>query len=391
MHSKAYHYISFTFIFCALFASHTKAQTFSNEFLAIGIGARAQGLASTQVSIVDDLTAGYWNPAALSKVKSFELSYMHSEYFGGIGKFDYGGIALPLKNAKNPSAIALNVIRFGVDNIPNTINFREADGQFNFDNITEFSATDYGFLLSYGKATKIPGFSLGGTAKVIRRSVGDFANAWGFGIDLGLHWESKEKNWKLGVNARDISSTFNAWTFTFNEQEQQIFDLTNNDVVASSSEITKPTIIIGGSNSFRFGKGKDLFGLTTALDFDITTDGQRNTLISADPISIQPHFGIELDYDNLIFLRTGAGNYQKVVDDIGTGESVTFQPNIGLGLQIGKVALDYAFTDIGDQSNALFSHVFSLTIDLSKINRLKELRKKISGDERPAKIIEQID
>jgi hypothetical protein len=41
------------------------APKYSNEFLSIGIGARALGMGRTQTAVVNDVTAGYWNPAGL--------------------------------------------------------------------------------------------------------------------------------------------------------------------------------------------------------------------------------------------------------------------------------------------------------------------------------------
>ena len=46
-------------------------------------------------------------------------------------------------------------------------------------------------------------------------------------------------------------------------------------------------------------------------------------------------------------------------------EKIGFQPNIGIGFQYKGISIDYALTDIGDQSAALYSNVFSLRLDLS--------------------------
>ena len=43
-----------------------------------------------------------------------------------------------------------------------------------------------------------------------------------------------------------------------------------------------------------------------------------------------------------------------------------FQPNIGVGVKIKALTIDYALTDIGDQSVALYSNVFSLKLDINK-------------------------
>ena len=75
----------------------TKAQfrKYSNEFLNIGAGARSLGMGSVSVASVNDATAGYWNPAGLVHVKNNpSLSLMHAEYFAGIGKYEFGALAL---------------------------------------------------------------------------------------------------------------------------------------------------------------------------------------------------------------------------------------------------------------------------------------------------------
>ena len=47
----------------------TNAPKYSNEFLAIGIGAKNFGMGNSVISSVDDVTAGYYNPAGLLKIK----------------------------------------------------------------------------------------------------------------------------------------------------------------------------------------------------------------------------------------------------------------------------------------------------------------------------------
>jgi hypothetical protein len=333
---------------------------YSNEFMNIGVGARGLALSNTMVSQVDDGTSGYWNPAGLLSMNSDrQISLMHSEYFAGIAKYDYGSFAL--KFDEN-SAGALSVIRFGVDNIPNTTQLIDNQGNIDYNKITLFSAADYGILLSYArKFPKLAGLKLGANAKIIRRVIGDFSNSWGFGIDIGAQYEYKK--WKFGAYARDITTTFNAWSTSLDDATKEVFLQTNNEIPSNSLEITLPRLILGASRTFTFLHDFTAMG---AVDFDITTDGKRNTLIKSKPFSIDPHAGIELGYKNSIFVRGGYGNIQQETDFLNQ-KAYTGQFNLGVGVVIKKVlSIDYALSDIGDNSIALYSNIFSLRLNINK-------------------------
>ncbi|MDQ3536212.1 MAG: PorV/PorQ family protein [Bacteroidota bacterium] len=332
------------------------APKYSNEFLSIGVGARALGMSNTQISSVGDVTAGYWNPAGLLSIEDkYQFSLMHAEYFAGIAKYDYAGFATPVDSL---SHLGISVIRFAVDDIPDTRFLYDANGAINYNNIRFFSAADYAFLVSY--ARKIPGLdnlNLGANFKVVHRNVGNFANAWGFGLDIGAQYILKK--WNFGLMARDVTGTFNAWSHN-SELLFDVYSQTGNEIPENSIEVTLPKAILGVSRSFRI---KEKFGILAAVDMDLSFDGKRNVLIKSDLISGDPHLGLELDYLKIVYLRFGVGNIQQVKNFDSTLYS-TFQPNFGLGVNIKKVMIDYALTDIGNQSDALYSHVFSLKISL---------------------------
>ena len=345
-------------LFCSFFSfSQVK---YSNEFLSIGVGARALGMSNANVASVDDVTSGYWNPAGLTNIKNnMELGGMHSEYFAGIAKYDYAGWATRIDSS---SAMGVNFIRFGVDNIPNTTELIDAQGNVDYNRITNFSAADYAILFSYArKLPKVHGMCLGANAKIIRRKMGDFGGAWGFGIDAALQYEYK--GWMLGAMARDVTTTFNAWSYTLSDDVKDVFALTGNEIPSNSVEITLPKFIAGGARKMEFEKSK--VSLLAEMNLDMSFDGKRNVLIKSNLLSIDPHIGIEAGYKGVIFLRMGIGNIQKSTDVVGK-KITTFQPNIGLGVKIKSVTIDYALTDIGDKSVALYSNVFSLKLELHK-------------------------
>src|ERR1043166_5797005 len=177
-------YFGFLFLLGCAIEANAQALKYSNEFLSLGVGARALGMSGAVVSDVDDVAASYWNPAGLLHIKDdIQVLAMHNSQFAGITKHDFGAIAFRLNEQ---SVCAISFVRLGVDDIPNTL-YMMQDGQINYSLITSFSAVDYAFTGSYAMHTKIEGLTVGGNVKVIRRIIGDFGGAWGFGIDLGAY------------------------------------------------------------------------------------------------------------------------------------------------------------------------------------------------------------
>ncbi|MBP8824237.1 MAG: PorV/PorQ family protein [Flavobacteriales bacterium] len=334
------------------------APKYSNEFLAIGVGARSLGMGYAQVAAVGDVTSGYWNPAGLLGVRGdLQVGAMHSEYFAGIAKYDYLAVAKPIDSA---SVIGFSYLRFGVDNIPNTTELIDNNGNVDYNRITTFSATDNAFLLSYARRMKVPGLRLGANAKVIYRNVGPFAKAWGFGLDAGLQYD--RGHWRFAAVGRDITGTFNAWSYTLDQRTKDVFAQTGNELPVNGVEATLPRLVLGVARGFQIGSKVDLL---VEADLENTFDGKRNTVIASDTWSSDPRLGLEVGYAKVVYVRAGVNNFQYVTD-INDKRALNFQPNIGVGLKIKSVALDYALTDIGDNSVALYSNVFSLRFDLFK-------------------------
>ncbi len=336
----------------------SQAPKYSNEFLNVGVGARALGMSNSYVTSVNDVTAGYWNPAGLLGIgRQHQIALMHSEYFAGIAKYDYGAYAARLDSS---SVLGVTLIRFGVDDIPNTTELINANGNIDYNRITSFSAVDFAFIVSYAKTLKIPGLRLGANAKIIRRKIGSFAGAWGFGLDAGAQYDYKK--WKFAAMARDVTTTFNAWTYSLSDETKAVFTATGNEIPENSVEVTLPKLLLGGARKFDFSPK---IALLAEFNLDATFDGKRNEVIKSKAVSMDPHLGLEASYMNLIFLRAGIGNFQSYTDVLGDKVN-TFQPNIGVGISIRSVTIDYALSDIGNQSGALYSNMFSLKVDINK-------------------------
>jgi hypothetical protein len=336
---------------------YAQAPKYSNEFLAIGVGARALGMANTQTGITNDVTAAYWNPAGLATQSSdIQIGLMHNEYFAGIAKYDYAGFSMKLDTA---ATIGISVIRMGIDDIPNTINLYDNQGNINYNRITKFSAADYAIMFTYARKSKVKGLSYGANVKLIYRQIGSFAQAYGFGLDVGVQYRTGQ--WYLGAMGRDITSTFNAWTFDLSDDMQEVFLATGNEIPDNSLEYTLPRLNLGAGRNFRIS---DNISSLIALDMDVTFDGERNTLIKTSVFSIDPKFGVEFGFKDIVYIRGGIRNLQQETD-FGDQKSFSIEPNFGIGVRIKKmISIDYALTNIGD--SYFYSNVFSLRIDLNK-------------------------
>jgi hypothetical protein len=348
---------------------HAQFVTYSNDFMNIGAGAAGLAMGGAQVSSVKDPTAGYYNPAGLMGIKDQpEFSLMHAEYFDGIGKYDFASAAFPINDGKR--VLGFTLLRFAVDDIPNTLYLiNPQDGSITY-NVPSFSSADYAFILSLAqkiKETEDGRLSVGVNTKIIYQDVGSFAHAWGFGFDAGLQWSGKRAS--FGVMAKDVTTTFNAWTFSFTDAEKQVLDLTDNDIPVKSVELTAPQLIIGGSYLFHFGKKVTL---RTAMDLDFTFDGKENTVLSSNPVSMDPQIGLEAGYKDIIFLRAGVNNFQQALadgDTLSQKKVWIYQPSIGAGFKIKFVTIDYAFTNLANQSDPLYTNIFSLKFDLGPLSK----------------------
>ena len=322
-------------------SAQVAAPKYSNEFLNIGVGGRALGMGNVQAAIVHDATAGFWNPAGLTQLsQKNNLVLMHSELFAGIVKNDYASYAMSLDTN---SAFAVSLIRTGVDDIADTRNLINEYGYINYDNIQLFSVADYALLLSYARQSSLlKGLRLGGNAKIIYRNVGDFANAYGFGLDFGAQLDCGK--WHFGLISKDITTTFNAWVHNPDKFRESAVLTGDTLLIKNSVEITLPRLIAGFARDIRFS---DKISALAAADLDITFDGQRNVLLRSGLISVDPHLGLEINYEHLVYIRGGLSNVQQIKNFDQT-QLWRAQPNFGVGISTNGFVLDLALSRLAD-------------------------------------------
>lgn len=351
-------FILFSTISYGLLAQTTK---YSNDFLNIGVGAKWLAMGNTGVASSGDVESAYWNPAGLSGMQSvYQIGAMHASYFAGMASYNHIGFA---HKPDTVSALAITAIRFGVDDIPNTTELIDANGNFSYDRLKLFSVADYAFLLSYARNLPIDGLTIGGNAKIIYRNVGKFASAWGFGIDLAAQYQ--RNGWQFGANFRDVSTTINIWSFNPDELEITIGDSTFNRAPNNNFDITLPQLVVGVARRFELPNS---ISLTAEFNGAFYFDGQRNTPLTTSFASIEPRVGIEVGYIDMVFVRAGVNNLQRVTE-FDDKTALIVQPNLGLGVKFKGITLDYALTNVGSVGFTRYSNIFSFKWAFSAIGK----------------------
>ncbi len=334
--------------FAPLVAGDTYVAKYAGEFMAIGVGGRALGLGGAYVAAANDVTAGYWNPAALVRINYPEFSLMHDEQFGSLENFDYAGVAFPYgtndttsattvdeQGMSKPvlnykaSAFAVSVIRLGIDGIPDTRKldtngdgiYTDIDGRPDLSQITYFNAADWAVYFSYAKQQS-EHLYYGANLKLIRRDIGDF-HATGIGFDLGALYTPTE-NLSFGANAQDITTTLIAWN-------------------TGTNELISPTLKLGAAYQFELLGGR----VGPVFDTDVRFENRRfSAIANVGPISLDPHGGVEFDYKKVVALRVGYNDVKNLT--------------LGAGIHLRKLDIDYSFAKFNADDQLGNSHRISL-------------------------------
>ena len=162
------------------------ATGYAGEFLAVGAGARGLALGSASLALVDDATAGYWNPAALTGLER-SAHLMHSERYAGLVSHDFA--AVNVERFLLFDGFSVGILRLGVDDISFTA-LTDPGAPPSADNRPQVSSTevssDYALYLSAGRRAS-KRLDLGASVKLVYRSVASFS-AYGAGLDLGARF-----------------------------------------------------------------------------------------------------------------------------------------------------------------------------------------------------------
>lgn len=165
------------------------------QFLKIGVGGRGNGMAGAFSSVVNDLTAIYWNPAGVADVKGIGATAAYTSWFAGFNQA-FAAFDMPLGTN---FTLAAHVMRFGSGDIEITT-FEEPDGTGLFYNVADMSG---GVTLAGYLTDK---FSFGVTAKYVYHSFTNLS-ASGFAFDIGTMYETGIQGIRLGFTILNLGTS----------------------------------------------------------------------------------------------------------------------------------------------------------------------------------------
>ena len=91
---KIVKYIFVFFLVSALFSEEINGNgTTGANFLELDIGSAATSMGGAYVSVVNDVSSAYWNPAGLAYVNNRQTMFMYQPWVVGINNI-YAGVAI---------------------------------------------------------------------------------------------------------------------------------------------------------------------------------------------------------------------------------------------------------------------------------------------------------
>jgi len=280
---------------------------YAGDPFSLGVGGRALAIGGAAVAGPFDASAGYWNPAGMNYLQGHNILAMHAETFGSLLNHDFIGYV----HNRNDSTSSIKAYGFyfyylggggikltGWDPVRNRPYV-----------ISEASHGDY--VLAGSMSGKIKDkIDLGVTARIIYRDVGGAVDGYGFTADVGALYDIHPKV-RLGLTVTDIVSGYIRYSDGHGE---------------SILPTVKPALL--AHHIIRD------FTIRLAMSGDIKFEGIKYAAqFWSGKISLDTHWGMEVDYRNLVFGRVGY--------DIGNFTG-------GIGFNIKRITLDLAYLHNSD-------------------------------------------
>jgi hypothetical protein len=185
------------------------AGTSAAQFLKLGAGSKAGAVAEAYTAATDDVYAGYYNPAGLTRMSASEFAAQYVSYFQDMS-YSFLSFALPFDESRSAvdkqggffrQALALSIYNLSVSDMETrTEDTLLASGLFD--------SSESAYALSYAYRFQ-KNFGLGATVKYIRTKI-DTESAGAVAADAGLHYRPlADRPLDIGLAVRNMGSKLN--------------------------------------------------------------------------------------------------------------------------------------------------------------------------------------
>ena len=320
--------------------SQNNVATTSAAFLEIGPGARSLGMGSAYVSVANDASSLYWNPAGIVNISRPEVQSFYTPWLVET-QYYYNTAVVPMGTYGNLgfsfTAITMDemIVRTVQDPEPSEY------GQ-------KFDAGNISMGIAYAKKLT-DRFSFGFQTKFIQESIWQMS-AQGFAVDIGTLFITK-RDLRIGMSVSNFGGKLGMEgnnTLVDIDVDENIYG--NNDRIDGNLGTAKWPLPL----MFRFG-----------ISREFTFASNMKCLFAVDAIhpNNNPEYlniGLEYSAMDMVFLRVGKSHtfyelsFQEDDQNISIGPEQGLSFGAGVKYQIPRgpmINIDYVFTDFGIFNN----------------------------------------
>ena len=316
----------------------TKVGTTAASFLAIDVGPRANAMGGAYVSIANDVTAMYWNPAGIANLDDFEMMFSNTKWIADVS-FNYAGAVLPLGDF---GTIGVNATLVTMDKIERTtVESPDGTGEF-------VDASSYAFGLTYARKLTDQ-FLIGFNAKFAYERLYN-SSAKGVALDVGALFDTRLSGLKLGMSISNYGTKMQLEGQDFIVQHDPYPSISGNNGSINSTLSTDPYDL---PLMFRLGASIDLLKGLYESNLILSVDALHP---SDDVESV--NIGGEYVFENLLSLRMGYKGFFAKDSEQGMNFGGGVRLNIAGGTSIH---FDYSYVSFGILNSV---HIFSVGLGL---------------------------
>ena len=329
----------FVIIISGAFSQNNVATT-SAAFLEIGPGARSLGMGSAYVSVANDASSLYWNPAGIVNVSKPEVQSFYTPWLVET-QYYYNTAVVPMGQYGNIgfsfTAITMDEMMVRTVQDPEPSEY----GQ-------KFDAGNISMGIAYAKKLT-DRFSFGFQTKFIQESIWQMS-AQGFAVDIGTLFITK-RDLRIGMSVSNFGGKLGMEgnnTLVDIDVDETIYG--NNDRIDGNLGTAKwPLPLL-----FRFGLSRE-FNFASNMKCLFAVD-------AIHPNNNPEYLNIGLEYSamDMVFLRIGKSHTfyelsffeEGVSSGIGPEQGLSFGAGVKYQIPRGPVInIDYVFTDFGVFNN----------------------------------------